>query len=200
VGAARRGAADKPGSPDHCGSAAGGPELGPSGSLTFEPVSSLVALVGCASLCCSGADLGITGGTRRTGRKLPGPARDVGISRRSGRTRSGLGSTTARAARRGTGSFMGSSGAVCRAAACAPISSSIVGSARRTCASVGRAAGCSRPSGSPGSRLRTVVGSAACSGAAEARRPAGDIVEPARSVMGPAEARHAGGTLSARLE
>ena len=90
----------------------------------------------------------------------------MGIASRTCRTGSELGCTTARTASRRAGSFMGSSCALRFAVACA-------------CSSSGGAC--------------TVLGIAANRRARQARRSAGDFVEPASSVMGPAEARDAAG-------
>ena len=181
MGSACRRAADKSGRPDDCRSTAGRAKLGSARSLAGEAFGGLFAFVGWAriALGCSRADLGLACGTRPAPRKLSGPACNVGISVRSCRTGSELERTTGRTVSWRARAFMGRPCTLSFAAAC-------------TCAATGRSV-----VGSP-RRPRTIVGRAAGRRAAQARSCAGDIVEPAGSVMGPTEARHARGTVSAR--
>jgi hypothetical protein len=65
MGSARRRAADQPGRPDDCRSAAGWAKLGPASSFAGEAVGGLVALVGWARIAIgrSRADLGLALGS-----------------------------------------------------------------------------------------------------------------------------------------
>lgn len=130
---------------------------------------------------CSSSDLGLARGTCRAGGEfLPDTGRNVGIASRTCRA----------------GSELGRSCALRFAAACACTSSgrAFLGRARCPRAVVGRAAGPDGPSSLPSrGGACTGLGIAANRRARQARRSAGDFVEPASSVMGPAEARDAAG-------
>ena len=86
---------------------------------------------------------------------------------------------------------MGCTLSIAAACTCATTGGPFVGSPRRPRTVVGRAAGPDWTSSRPSRSACPAVGIAA-------GRRAGDIVEPAGSGMGPAEARHAPGTASAR--
>jgi hypothetical protein len=173
VGSARRRAAGHSGRTDDRRPACGKPKLGSARSLTGEALCRIVAVVGCARITSgrSGADLGLAPGTRRPGKQLSGSASDLGIAIGSGGAGAELGSTTAWAAFDRT--FMGRSRSFrfSRSRPAATVSP-ILGSPCRPAAIVGVAA-----------RRR-----------AKAGRAPGDIVEPAGSILGRAEARRAPGS------
>jgi hypothetical protein len=147
--------------------------------------------------CFSSADLGIARDTRGAGRQLSSPAGHLGLASSSSRSGSELGSGSGGTAGRGARPFMGSSGALCFASArCAGGSSGcpVMGCSGRPRTVMGRAA---RPdwtsSRTPSGSTRTRVGITGHRRAGKARG-AGHVMEPAGSVMGPAQARRAAGT------
>jgi hypothetical protein len=175
VGSARLCEARRPGRADDCRSPTLLAKLGPAGGITRE-IRQQLAGVGrtCVTPSHPGSDVGLARGASRAGRRHPGSTSDLGIARASRRTGTELERSACPACGR-PGTFVGracASGvaAVRSGTACGR---PVVGSARRAGTLMGRA------------------GRSPCTGNTVTRRSGnarGDIVEPARPRMGPAEA------------